>query len=226
MKIQIKTAGGSVLKNRWAPVLFSVIIIFNFALGTNPDKGIIFGRITDKESGKPLMGANIQIENSYIGTATDVEGNYYLANIPGGIHTVIATYIGYEKKTIPDIRILANSNIRIDIELSPDALNMDTVMVKVTANKNTDASLLQEQKKSLNIEDGISASRMSRNGDSNAAEALRRVAGVTVREGKYVSVRGLGNRYTLIQLDGGPVASPEPEKKTTPTLNKEAGYNK
>ena len=55
-----------------------------------------------------------------------------------------------------------------------------------------------------------------KSGDSNAAEAFRRVTGVSVVGGKFVYVRGLGDRYTNTQVNNSPIPSPEPEKRTVP----------
>jgi len=57
---------------------------------------------------------------------------------------------------------------------------------------------------------------MSRSPDGDAAEAVKRVSGVTVQDGKYVFVRGLGERYTTTSLNGARVPSPEPERKVVP----------
>jgi hypothetical protein len=68
----------------------------------------------------------------------------------------------------------------------------------------------------LNIVNGISAEQIARSPDSDASEAVQRVSGVTVQDGRYVFVRGLGERYTTTSLNGARVPSPEPERRVVP----------
>ena len=62
----------------------------------------------------------------------------------------------------------------------------------------------------------IPAEKRSRRPDGDAAQAVKRVSGVTLQDGRYVFVRGLGERYTTASLDGARIPSPEPEKKVVP----------
>jgi hypothetical protein len=62
----------------------------------------------------------------------------------------------------------------------------------------------------------VSADQIARSPDGDAGQAVQRVSGVTVQDGKYVFVRGLGERYTTTSLNGARVPSPEPERKVVP----------
>jgi len=73
-----------------------------------------------------------------------------------------------------------------------------------------------QRRKSSSISDAISAEQIRRTPDSDAAETAKRITGVSVVSGKYVYVRGLGERYSSTQLNGGNIPSPEPEKKVVP----------
>lgn len=55
---------------------------------------------------------------------------------------------------------------------------------------------------------------LARQGDSDAASALARVTGITIAEGRFVYVRGLGERYSAARLNGSPLPSPEPDRKS------------
>lgn len=57
---------------------------------------------------------------------------------------------------------------------------------------------------------------LERQGDSDAASALARVAGISIAEGKFVYVRGLGERYSSARLNGSPLPSPEPLQRVVP----------
>jgi len=155
------------------------------------------------------------IKETIIGSSSDVNGEFMLYNVPVGEQIVTAAYISYETREIP-VTIKTDEVIFIQICLEEKSLQMEAVSVTADLKSNRDGGVLAKQKKSFRIEDGVSSAQMSRSGDSNAADALRRVTGASIKDGKYVTVRGLGGRYTSTQVNGGPIASPEPDKKSVP----------
>jgi outer membrane receptor protein involved in Fe transport len=76
--------------------------------------------------------------------------------------------------------------------------------------------VLQERRDSATVTDVLGADQMSKSGDSDAAGALRRVTGVTIVDGRYVYVRGLGERYSATLLNGSTLPSPDPERRVVP----------
>jgi hypothetical protein len=62
----------------------------------------------------------------------------------------------------------------------------------------------------------LTAEDLQRTGDSNAAEALTRVTGLSIVEGRFIYVRGLGERYSSALLNGSPLPSPEPLQRVIP----------
>lgn len=76
--------------------------------------------------------------------------------------------------------------------------------------------MLAIQKKAAGVSDAISEEQIKRSPDSDAADAVKRVTGVSVVGGKYTYVRGLGERYSNTQLNDVAIPSPEPEKKVVP----------
>jgi hypothetical protein len=178
--------------------------------------GKITGRVIDFGNGETLMGANVILEGLGAGAATDLDGSYFINNVPPGSHTIIVSYIGYNMYRINNVKINSGELLRFDISLKKQNLQMSSVIVEAQAIRTGDAYLLSKQKNSINIQDGVSAAQISRSGDSNAAEAAKRICGITIMDDKYVYVRGLGDRYTTTEMNGVPIPSPDPEKKTVP----------
>ena len=58
--------------------------------------GKVAGLVTDEETGEPLIGANVRIVDSNLGTATDTDGSYYIINIEPGIYDLQVQYIVFE----------------------------------------------------------------------------------------------------------------------------------
>lgn len=198
-------------------LMFIVAVVcstaFLYAAGNS---GQIKGRILDASTGEPLIGANVMLKGSVYGSATDLDGSYYISGVPVGQYSLVVRYVGYERKELTNASVVANDIISYDILLNATVMNLNEVVVQAESKKSSDAFLLANQKKSDKIQDGISSELMARAGDSNAADAVKRITGVSVQDGKYISVRGLGDRYVSTAMNGVPIPSPEPEKKTVP----------
>lgn len=75
---------------------------------------------------------------------------------------------------------------------------------------------VDERRNSANVTEAISAEQIARTGDSDAASTLKRVTGLTVVDGKFVFVRGLGDRYSSVLLNGAQLPSPDPTRRVLP----------
>lgn len=104
--------------------------------------------------------------------------------------------------------------------LSFNALGADTEIQEMTVAapriRNSVESLLEVRKQKNNVSDVLGQEAMARSGDSDAASSLRRVTGLTLVNGKFVYVRGLGERYSSVLLNGSQVPSPEPTRRVVP----------
>lgn len=93
---------------------------------------------------------------------------------------------------------------------------LEEVVATGTRLKGTATAVLQERKNQAFVADILGAEQISRTGDSDAASALRRVTGLTLVDGKFIYVRGLGERYSSTQLNGAAVPSPDPTRSVIP----------
>ncbi len=93
---------------------------------------------------------------------------------------------------------------------------IEEVVVKASRLKGTASAVLEERKNQAFIADILSYEQLSRTGDSDAAAALRRVTGLTLVDGKFIYVRGLGERYSSTLLNGATVPSPDPTRSIIP----------
>lgn len=93
---------------------------------------------------------------------------------------------------------------------------IEEVVATGTRLKGTATAVLQERKNQAFVADILGAEQISRTGDSDAAAALRRVTGLTLVDGKFIYVRGLGERYSSTTLNGAAVPSPDPTRSVIP----------
>lgn len=109
-------------------VIISLLLFSEFIFaGTT---GRVRGKITDQETGEPIVGANVIIEGTYFGAAADLEGDYYINNVPPGTYTLIASAVGYNKVRIEKVVIKIDLTTEIDIQLSSGAITLGEVVVE------------------------------------------------------------------------------------------------
>jgi len=180
------------------------------------DTGRVVGRVVDAETGRGLAGARVVVRGTTVGALAGVEGRFVLASVPAGTQALVLSYIGYAEQTVTDVVVVPGSTRSIDVTLTPVALALDGVTVSVAGQRGTVSRALDEQRNATGVVSAISAEQISRSPDGDAAAAIQRVSGVTVQDGKFVFVRGLGERYTTTSLNGSRVPSPEPERRMVP----------
>ncbi len=189
-----------------------LMLLGNVFLG-NAQNGFLIGTINDKEFNDVLPFANVLVKGSTNGATSDFDGKYSLELTPG-VYTVVFSYIGYQTKEITEVVIKSGEETIVDVTLGPLAQALDEVVVVTTVSKNTEASVLNLQKKSVALVDGLSLQSIKRVGASNIASAVRSVPGVSVQGGKFVFVRGLGDRYTKTLLNNLEVPGLDPDRNT------------
>ncbi|NJM78636.1 MAG: TonB-dependent receptor [Flavobacterium sp.] len=182
---------------------------------TFSQNGTVSGTILDKEfNNEPLPFANVIIKGTTIGTSTDDKGKYTLSIKPGSYVLEIG-YLGYETKQIP-FTIKAREKKIIDYTLAADGVQLEDVVITHTVSKESEAAVLQDIQKAVEIKQAIGAQEMSRKGISDVEEGLTKVTGITKAESKGLFVRGLENRYNNLLINELQVPSNSPFKKIIP----------
>ncbi len=174
------------------------------------------GRVVDGKSGEPLIEATVKLLSGPKKSAlTDVDGNYRL-KLPPGTYELRVFYELYQGRRIGNVEVKAGQATTLDVELLPDSRSVQEVVVEAKADKRNETALLQERKKAAVVSDSIGAQEMAKTPDSSAGDAVKRVVGVTLVEGKYPVVRGLSGRYVTTLLNGAALPSPEPDEPAVP----------
>ena len=176
----------------------------------------ITGRVVDAETGQGIVAAAVQLVGTTLGAQTGVDGRFTILRVPPGTTTLLVRRIGYAQKTITGIIVAPGSTLEQNISLDAATLQLTAQVVTASKEKGTVSDALNQQKNATNVVNSITAEQMARSPDGDAAQAAQRVSGVTVQDGKYLQVRGLGERYTTASLNGARIPSPEPERKVVP----------
>ena len=174
--------------------------------------GTIAGILVDAETGETLIGVNVVVEGTATGTATDLHGHYEFTIDPG-LYNLMFSYIGYDPVTVENVEVTAGEVTRIEMKLFPEAVSVGEVVVEAGLILNSEAGLLRERAKAIAVSDAISAEAISRSGSGDAAAAMTKVTGASVVGGRYVYIRGLGDRYASTTLNGSTLPSADPDRK-------------
>ncbi len=175
-------------------------------------KGSLSGTVFD-EQGEPLPGTTILLAGTTLGTVTDLNGQYTLKQVPAGTHVIEARFISYETQQVSEVKVTGGKTTRLDLVMKPANEELGEVVVKAGYKQASAEGLYARQKSSIQLVDGISADLIKKTSDNNVAQVLKRVSGVTIDKGKYVTVRGMSERYNSVQLNGASLPSTEPNRR-------------
>ncbi|HEY0671116.1 MAG TPA: TonB-dependent receptor, partial [Longimicrobiales bacterium] len=181
-----------------------------------PAAGRIIGRVLDAATGNGLSAVTVQIVGTNLGAISGLDGRFIINQVPEGSVTLRATSIGYAEKTVNDVEVAADKAVEQNISLQTEAVMIGALEVTAAAERGSVNRALDQQRTATGIVNAVTSEQITRSPDSDAAQAVQRVSGVTVQDNKFVIVRGLGERYTTTSLNGARIPSPEPEKKIVP----------
>ncbi|MGC9373921.1 MAG: TonB-dependent receptor domain-containing protein [Bacteroidales bacterium] len=194
--------------------LLVLLLFVSFSNLLHAQNGIIRGSVFDGVTGETLPGVTIYIEELSHGTITDLDGKFNLSVAPG-TYNVRVSFISYETVYVEQVNVTAGEVTFLDdIGLKEATFEIASAVITAKAIRNTENALLALKKKSPNLFDGISAATLRKTGDSDAAASVKRITGVSVTNGKYVYVRGLGDRYTKTMLNGTDIPGLDPDRNT------------
>jgi TonB-dependent receptor len=168
----------------------------------------IVGNITDVSTGNALPGANVLIKDTHLGSASDRNGDYIIRNVSPGMYTLRVTYIGYETVEM-DVEVGMGEIVERDIAMTFMVLEGEEVLI--TAQAEGQVQAINQQISALTIQNIVSSAKIQELPESNAAEAVGRLPGISLQreggEGNKVVIRGLSPQYNKIQVDGVSLAA-------------------
>ncbi|MEX2513889.1 MAG: TonB-dependent receptor [Cyclobacteriaceae bacterium] len=176
--------------------------------------GTIRGTIYDNASGEPLFGVAISVQGTQLGAVSDFDGDFEI-QIPEGTYNLQASFISYNTLEMEGVVVKSGEVTILDnLKMEEYTSDLETVTISAEAIRTTESALLTVKKNAAQLMDGISASSFRQIGDGDAASAIKRVTGVSIEGGKYVYIRGLGDRYTKTVLNGVDIPGLDPDRNS------------
>lgn len=165
--------------------------------------GVIYGTIKDKNTQELLIGATILIENTTLGTAADIDGNFKIEQIPVGSYNVSASYIGYKKNTKTNIVVTSGNDNSLSFELDPTGSELAEVVISVNKSVNIRTAESPNSIQRLSAEE-IKSNPGGNNDISRVVQVLPGVASVSGGGGPRndLIIRGGAPNENVYFLDG------------------------
>ncbi len=169
----------------------------------------VSGRVRDANTNAYVLGATVAVRELERSTATTSGGDFLFHNIPAGSYTLVVSYLGYDDVT-QTVAVAAEGEVRADFSIGAEVVSLGAFVVEGT--REGQARALQQKRSAPNIMDAVAADAVGKFPDGNAAEALRRIPGVSLEidqsEGRFVVVRGIDASLNNVTLNGQMVGSP------------------
>ncbi|KPJ95439.1 MAG: hypothetical protein AMS18_02910 [Gemmatimonas sp. SG8_17] len=178
--------------------------------------GRISGRVVGTANGQPVAQAQVSVQGMLLGTTSDLDGRYLLTDVPAGSVEINVRKIGFAPKTIINVGVEGGETTELDVSLENVVVALETVTVTASAERGTTRAMLDKRRTSDAVLDAMGSFEIKQIPASDAADVAKRMSGVTVSEGRFVYVRGLGDRYSQTTLNGSSLPSPEPEREVVP----------
>ncbi len=209
MKIVYKTG----LRN-----LFSILF---FALTANiATAQIVKGKVTDANTGEPLVGATVKLDGTKFTTLVKLDGTFSFTKLPVGTYKVSVTYQGYKVNTTStEVTVAGTETKTVDVVLESKTTELQSVTI--STNKDKDAGARRLEKAADPVLNILSSKTIELLPDITVANAMQRVSGVTIEksgsgEARYPIIRGMEKRYINTLVNGIKIPSPDNKNRFIP----------
>ncbi|WP_414661274.1 TonB-dependent receptor [Horticoccus sp. 23ND18S-11] len=167
------------------------------------------GWVRDVNTNSYLLGATVTVKDLDRAATSAPGGDFVLRNVPAGKHTLVVSYLGYRDLT-SEVTVREGDNPALDLALTSEVVQLGKFVVE--GSRDGQARALQQKRTENMIMDAVAADAVGKFPDGNAAEALRRVPGVSLEidqsEGRFVVIRGVDAALNNVTLNGQNVGSP------------------
>ena len=179
-------------------------------------EGRLTGQVLSSEGNTPIAGARVFVRGTAVDVRTDEKGRFSTKVPSGKTLSISVVHSAYSAQTVGGITVKKDATTSRTVKLTPASMELEEFVVLAPKVEGSLTDIIAEEKNVNAIASILGAEELSKKGDSTAAAALRRVTGVTLVDGRNIYVRGLGERYSNIEMNSLPLPSPNPLKRTVP----------
>ena len=173
------------------------------------------GNVKSLKENQGVSKVRVLVHGLGLETNTDRNGNFEL-QLPEGEHSMSFIHENYSTTTLKHLNFEKGQTLNESVTLKPTGLELEEFVVISPRFRSSVSALLEVRRKHQTVADIIGSEQIGKSGDSNAANSLRRVTGLSLIDGQFVYVRGLGERYSKALLNGADIPSPDPSRRVIP----------
>lgn len=179
------------------------------------EPGSIRGSVEDADFEAPLANATVTILQTEESVTTDETGSFLFPSVAPDTYTLVFSKQGYQRQLLTPVVVAPGALVEVSMALPGDFTDMEEFVVQDLLGVGTGAEglLLELRLEAPALIDSVSSDLMSKAGASDAGDAVRLVAGATVKDGKSAVIRGLPDRYISSQLNGVRLPSADEDKR-------------
>jgi TonB-linked SusC/RagA family outer membrane protein len=195
------------------PAIVLILICLPLSDAYAQATGTITGTVVDSADGTPLPGVNVVVQDINAGAATGTKGQYAISDVPVGTHTVVVSFVGYERRTVP-VEVSEGETTQLDVTLVSSAVGLDEVVV-------TSLGIEREERSLGYSVQEVSAAEIAESQETNLVGALAaKASGLQVTNSggqpgssSKIIIRGeasfQGDNQPLFVVDGVPISNAE-----------------
>lgn len=131
-----------------------IVFLISLSAAYSQTTGKIAGMVLSKDAAEPVVGANIYLSELPMGASTDVNGDFFIINVPPGLYTLNIQMIGYLEYQIQDLRVSVNRTASVTVDLTPTLMEGEMIVVradKMSSKKDQTGSIRNITSEQLNI---------------------------------------------------------------------------
>ena len=198
------------------PIRLAAALLAGAVPAAAQDTGRVAGVVIDQTNAITLPGVPVEAVGTTFITYTDLDGRYDL-ELPVGEHRIRIALGGYAEQLV-NVEVAPGAVTEVQVSLATNVFAEELAVVAPTleAQSSTASAQMMLRMRAPGVQDNIGGSEMRSNNDSDAADAMSRVTGVSVVDSQSVFVRGLGERYSNTTLNGATLPTTEPDRRVVP----------
>ena len=183
--------------------------------------GPIKGKVIDKETKEPLVGANVTVKNTKLGTSAGLDGSFVFKQLKPGVYQITAQYVGYESISKSVTITEAKFTPEIEFALVEKSNYLQEAVVSAKNLGESDDFARKSEQKAESVINIIGAKAIELLPDVTVGNLLQRVSGVSVvrnssGDGQYAIIRGMDKRYNYTAVNGVKIPSPDDKNRYVP----------
>jgi TonB-dependent receptor len=208
------TKGTECCGARWFSALMAfAVLVFGSLMARAQESGSVSGTVVSTWDGANIPGVVITVRGTTLAAQTDANGRYQINGVPPGEGVLRFSKSGFAAAVVTDVRVIAGQMTTVNGALRPEFFEMEEYEVTAEVMTEQSSQILFERQQSSALTDAIGSEQFSKLGAGDAAEALGKVSGASIADGKFAVIRGLADRYTSTTFGGVDIPSADPDRR-------------